>query len=245
MEKDIILITGGNGNIAKRIIKKYLEDGNNVIAVDIHKEAIFDEFKENNNYEYYKLDVTNICEFEDLYNKLKQKYGKITHIISAAGKPSKSEIEGGINGVTIEDINQSILLNLNSHIYITKCFLPLLEREKNGNKTITLISSINALKCFNLPIYSAAKSGLYGFMHSLVNELGSKDIRINVVSPGTVPTDEDLASEGNFYNYRYKEMLALNDFTRAEDIADVVYSLTHVMKAVTGQNIVVDSGQIL
>ena len=134
-------------------------------------------------------------------------------------------------------------LNLIGHIYITKVLSPLLEKEEK-NKTITLISSINALKAFNLPIYSAAKAGIYGFMNSMTKVLGQKNIRINVVSPGTVPTDEDLASNGEFYNYRYKDMLALSDFTTAEDIADAVFSLTHAMKAVTGQNIVVDSGQI-
>ena len=108
----------------------------------------------------------------------------------------------------------------------------------------SLISSINALKTFNLPIYSAAKAGIYGFMNSMVKELGKKDIRINTISPGTVPTDKDIESNGNFYNYRYKDMIALKDFTKPEDVADAIFSLTHIMKAVTGQNLVVDSGQI-
>lgn len=244
MKKEVVLITGGNGNIAKRIVKKYLDIGSNVIAVDIHENTMIDEVKNHENYEYYKLDVTSIEQIENLYKTIEEKHGKLTHIISAAGRPSRTEIDGGIEGVTIEDINECIQLNLNSHIYITKILLPLLEKEKN-NKTVTLISSINALRSFNLPIYSAAKSGIYGFMHSLTKELGKKHIRINVVSPGTVPTDEDIASNGDFYNYRYKDMLALKDFTKPEDIADAIFSLTHTMKAVTGQNIVVDSGQIL
>lgn len=244
MENEIILITGGNGNIAKRIVKKYLEIGSRVIAVDIHEKTVFKEYESHSNYEYYKVDVTNIEQIKNLSKIIEEKYGKVTHIISAAGRPSKTEIDGGIEGVTIEDIEQCIQLNLNSHIYIAKIFLPLLEKEGTNNKTITLISSINALKSFNLPIYSAAKSGLYGFMYSLTKELGQKNIRINVVSPGTVPTDEDIASNGNFYNYRYKSMLALNDFTKPEDIADTLFALTHIMKAVIGQNIVVDSGQI-
>lgn len=244
MSQDIVLITGGDGNIAKRIVKTYLDNGCRVIATDLNKITSNPEFYENKNYEYYQLDVTNIEQIEQLCKKIKEKYGTITHLISAAGGPMQSEIEG-IHTVTIEELNKSIQLNLTSHIYLTKTFLPLLEKNTAYNKSIILISSINALKSFNLPIYSAAKSGLYGFMCSLVKELGKNNIRINVVSPGTVPTDADLASEGDFYNYRYKSMLALKDFTAAQDIADTVFSLTHVMKAVTGQNIVVDSGQTL
>lgn len=241
MNKEVVFITGAEGNIAKRIVKKYLENGCKVIATDIFDKTANTDFYNNENYEYYKLDVTNFEEIQQLYKKI-EKYGKITHMISAAGGPIKSEIDG-LESATIEDIEKSVQLNLISHIYLTKAFLPLIEKEEN-NKTITLISSVNALKSFNLPIYSAAKAGIYGFMNSMVKELGKKDIRINVISPGTVPTDKDIASNGNFYNYRYKDMMALKDFTKPEDIADAIYSVTHIMKAVTGQNIVVDSGQI-
>ena len=244
MKQDIILITGGAGNIAKQMVKTYLNNGAKVIAVDILKETSSVEFIQNKDYEYYQADVTNIHDLEELYQNINKKYGRITHIISAAGRPINTEISG-IDNVTFEDINQSILLNLNSHIYVTKIFLPLLEMEDNSNKSIIFVSSINALKAFNLPIYSAAKSGIYGFMHALTKELGKGDIRINTISPGTVPTPEDLASNGDFYNYRYKDMIALKDFTKPEDIADVAYSLTHITKAITGQNIVVDSGQML
>ena len=81
-------------------------------------------------------------------------------------------------------------------------------------------------------------------MKSMTKDLGKRNIRINVVLPGTVPTEEDIASNVNFYNYRYKEMLALNDFTKPQDIADAIYCITNDMLAVTGQSIVVDSGQI-
>lgn len=243
MEKEIVLITGGDGNIAQEIVKKYLENGSVVIATDIHENTSNSEFLKNENYEYYQLDVTNIEDLKNVYNKIQEKYGRITHLISAAGRPMPTEIDG-IQSVTFEEIEKSINLNLTSHIYIVKIFLQLLENEKKNNKTITLISSVNALKTFNLPVYSAAKSGIYGIMKALTKELGRKNTRINVVSPGTVPTKEEIASNGNFYNYRYKDMLALNEFTKQSDIADAVYALTNITKAITGQNIVVDSGQI-
>ncbi len=243
MNKDIILITGGDGNIAQSMVEKYLENNCIVIATDIKDKSSNDKFNNNENYQYYKLDVTDTNQIEELYEEIEQKYGRITHLISAAGMPMPDEINE-ISDLNFDDIDKSIKLNLTSHIYITKILLPLLERDFSKNKTVTLVSSVNAIKTFNLPVYSAAKSGIYGFMKSMVKELGKKDIRINTISPGTVPTKADIASNGNFYNYRYKDMLALNDFTKPEDIADAAFSLTHVMKAITGQNIIVDSGQI-
>lgn len=240
MDKDIVLITGGCGNIAKHIVKKYLSKNAKVIAVDLIKREF--DYTENPDYEFYKIDVTNVQQIQELYKTIENKYGRINHLISAAGTPMKTEIEG-LETATFEDIEKSIKLNLESHIYFTKIFLPLIEKAEN-KKTITLVSSVNAIKTFNLPIYSAAKAGILGFMKAMTKDLGKRNIRINVILPGTVPTEEDIASNGNFYNYRYKEMLALNDFTKPQDIADVIYCTTNEMLAVTGQSIVVDSGQI-
>lgn len=243
MEQDIIFITGANGNIAMKVIEKYLDNGNIVVATDIQEKSAYKKFETNKNYAYYQLDVTKVDKMQKLYKIIETQYGRITHIISAAGGPIRAEIDG-IENVTIEEIDKSVQLNLTSHIYITKEFLPLIEKEKNINKSIVLISSINALRAFNLPIYSAAKAGIYGFMNSMTKELGKKSIRINAVSPGTVPTKKELESNGNFHNYKYKNMLALKEFTKPEDIADTIFSLTHITKAITGQKIIVDSGQI-
>lgn len=244
MDKETILITGGDGNIAQAIVKKYLSQGKRIIAFDIKPKSSCKEFYQNENYTYYRIDITNIKELENIAKTIEKEYQSITHIISAAGCPVGTE-KGGIYEVTLEDINYSVALNLNSHIYIVKTFLPLLKKANTNNKTITFISSVNGIKAFNLPIYSAAKAGIIGFMYGIVKELGKEGIRINVISPGTVPTKEDLESGTNFYNYRYKDMMALGKFTTKDDIADAVYAITDITKAITGQNIVVDSGQIV
>lgn len=244
MEKETVLITGGDGNIARAIVKKYLSQGKRVIALDVKPKSSCEEFYENENYDYYKVNLTNIEEIKTIVPILQKKYPSITHIVSAVGCPVETE-KGGIYEVTFEDINRSIALNLNSHIYIVKTFLPFLQKENLDNKTITFIASVNGIKAFNLPVYSAAKAGIIGFMYGIVRELGKEGIRVNVISPGTVPTKEDLESGTNFYNYRYKDMMALGKFTTKEEIADAVFALTDITKAITGQNIIVDSGQIV
>lgn len=244
MEKETVLITGGDGNIAQAIVRKYLQEGKRVIALDIKEKSSCEEFYQNENYDYYKVNLTNTEELSQIAEILGKKYSSLTHIVSAVGCPVETE-KDGIYEVTLEDINRSIALNLNSHIYIVKMFLPFLEKENLDNKTITFIASVNGIKAFNLPVYSAAKAGIIGFMYGIVRELGKEGIRVNVISPGTVPTKEDLESGTNFYNYRYKDMMALGKFTKREEIADAVFALTDVTKAITGQNIVVDSGQIV
>lgn len=244
MNNDVILLFGGDGKIAHAIVQKYLDNNSIVIAIDKNEKSRNDEFYNNSNYHYYCTDITNIEQLLTLRNELQKKFPHIDHIISAAGAPRPIE-EKGFSALTFEDIDESIKLNLSAHLYITKVFLPLLQESASKNKSITLVASINALKDFGLPAYSAAKSGIYGFMNSMVGDLGKQHIRINTISPGTVASHEEVAAKEAFWGYAYKDMMALNRFTYPEDIADGMFALTHITKAITGQNIVVDSGQII
>lgn len=246
MGKSTVLITGANGSIASSIVKKYLDKDYKVIAIDLANDTSKLEFKNNIDYEYFQADVTNKEQLYEIYEKIKNKYTKIDHLISTVGCPSKTE-EHGIEQMKMEDIDKSILLNLNSHIYVTKIFLQLLKNNDSRNKSIVLISSVNGVRNFKIPLpaYSAAKAGIYGFIISIAKDLGKLGIRINAVTPGTVPSKENLEDFENYSNRHYKDTLALQDFTKPEDIADAVYSVTSVMRAVTGQNIIVDSGQTI
>ena len=244
MDKDIILIFGGDGKIARAVVNKYLEDEKSIVlAVDRKEASRNPDFYKNNNYHYYSCDVTDIGQLSDLYNKISEEFGFVSHIISMAGAPFPSE-ENGVLGMTFEDINKSISLNLSSHIYITKIFLPLLQKTNKKNKSIIFFSSVNALRTFGFPAYSAGKSGIYGFMNSIVRVLGAQHIRVNTLTPGTVASQEEIDSKEQFWGYCFKDMMALKSFTLSEDIANVCFSLTHITTAITGQNIIVDSGQI-
>lgn len=243
MDKDIILISGGAGNIARAITKKYLEEDCIVMAIDIVPENSNKEFGSNPNYDYYQADVTDIESLREVATEIEGKYGRVTHVISSAGNPARTEFNG-IENVTDEDIDKSVALNLTSHIYLTKVFVPLIKKDSSKNKTITFVSSINGIKNFDIPVYSAAKAGLYGFVKGVGKELGNVGIRVNTISPGTVPTPRDISEDDGILEYK-KNMTVLGEFAKTSDIADAIFAITHVMKSVVGQNIIVDAGQTL
>ena len=151
----------------------------------------------------------------------------------------------GIEKVTIEDIDNTVKLNLLSHMYVTTIFLSLFQKETN-TKTITYISSINALKAYDVPIYSASKAGLIGLMRGELQDLGRLGIRVNVLSPGTVlrPWEivENEKTNGEYASKRPK--VKYGEFAINTDIAEALYCITHIMKKLEGQNIVIDAGQM-
>lgn len=240
MDKKVTLITGGNGGIGRSVIRKFLENEDKVIVLDI-QELKDKKILENENFEYIKVDVTDPTQIQKAKEIIEEKYGHIDNIISMAGINMKSEI-GGMETITIEDIDKSIKLNLNSHIYLVKIMLELLTKNNKNKKTITMISSINAISDHGLPAYSAAKSGLYGFMKSIANPMAQLGIRVNTISLGTVPHSKDVIEGDEYFESKLKR-IAMKEFVRPKDVADTIYSLTYITKSILGQNIILDMGQ--
>lgn len=244
-ERDVVLITGAAGNIGKAVIEKYLEQDCIVIATDLKEEYISEEFENNENFYYYQCDVTNVQSIKKLKLEIEKEYNRITHIISMAGDAIGTDLQG-IENVTIDDINSTIKLNLASHIYVTTILLPLIKNEVDENKTITYVSSINALRAYDAPVYSASKCALYGLVRGSLKDMGKLNIRVNIITPGTVlRPHEALKNELTNGEYAKKRpQPKYKDFAINTDIADSLYCITHVMKKMMGQDIVIDAGQM-
>ena len=127
MRDNVILITGGNGGIGKSVVDRFLRKGNRVIVLDL--QDVTAEYGQPENLEYIKTDVTEPEQLQKAYQKIKKKYGYVDHVISMAGVNMQSEI-GGMDTILLEDIDRSIKLNLNAHLYLVKIMLELLEKIK-------------------------------------------------------------------------------------------------------------------
>lgn len=240
MSKKVTVITGGSGGIGRSVIRKFLENEDKVIVLDIQT-IKSERILNNENFEFIKTDITNPEEIEKAKNLIEEKYGYINNLISMAGVNMKSEI-GGMETISIEDIDKSIKLNLNSHIYLVKIFLELLKDNPSRKKTITMISSINAITDYGLPAYSAAKSGLYGFMKAISNSMAENRIRVNTVSLGTVPHNDEIIDDNEYFQKELKR-IAIKDFVRPKDVADTIFAITYITRGIIGQNIILDMGQ--
>ena len=239
---DRILVIGGAGGIGSAIVDRYHRKGMYVIVGDIDKgvgERLLSKYPTNTEFQY--VDLLDTISMEEFRKRIYDNHDYLTHLVSLAGGAVEGEF-GKLEQTSKEGISDSIDLNLKSHLYLIKDFVPLLEKAPQENRSIVLMSSINAQKDFGLPAYSAAKAGMYGMMYALTSELGEKDIRINTVSPGTVPTPRTLEQPKDFLGIA--KGTALGRLATVDDIADAVYAVTHELKAMTGQDITIDCGQV-
>jgi len=235
-----VLITGGAGGIGSEIAKVFIENGYFALIVDT------DEKNGGQLLAHYgaekcrvvNLDVTDFAAVEAFAASLGEDFA-LHHVVTLAGRALEDEWKS-FEQQPMEMIERSVKVNLLGHIGVIHAFLPCLKRAE-GDKSVLMISTINALTNFGLPAYSAAKAGLLGFVNATVGEFGKMEIRINTISPGTVVTEATLA-EPKDYGALLKTT-AINRFATAEQVAKMAFGICDSFVSVTGQNFIVDAGQ--
>ena len=146
-----------------------------------------------------------------------------------------------INNAGTFDDDLSIDINLRANITFTKSFLDL-----SSLKSILFIGSASARNGSEFPNYVASKAGIIGYMKNLALNLAHRNILCNSISPGGVLTE----SNGHIINdeKKYREVLnetLLNKWAEPYEIADLAFFLTVINHSITGEDILIDNGEML
>ncbi len=188
MTQKVAYVTGGMGGIGTAICQRLHKEGHKVIAgcgpSRDHVKWI-DEQKALG-YTFY-ASVGNVADWQstvDAFTKSVAEHGSIDVLVNNAGI-TKDRM---FLKMSPEDWKTVIDTNLNSMFYVTKQVVPGMVEKGWGR--IIQISSVNGEKGqAGQTNYSAAKAGMHGFTMALAQEVASKGVTVNTVSPGYIGTD--------------------------------------------------------
>lgn len=189
MSKKIAYVTGGMGGIGTSICQRLAQDGYTVVAgcgpnsprkdrwLSEQKALGFDFIASEGN-------VSDWDSTKAAFDKVKAEVGEIDVLVNNAGITK----DGQFRRMSIDDWKAVIDTNLNSLFFVTKQVVDgMLDR---GWGRIINISSMNGQRGqFGQTNYSTAKAGMHGFTMALAQEVASKGVTVNTVSPGYVGTD--------------------------------------------------------
>jgi 3-oxoacyl-[acyl-carrier protein] reductase len=162
-------------------------------------------------------------------------FGGIDILVNNAGVLAMAPIEE----FKLEDFDRTIAVNVRSVFVATQAAVHYM---KEGGRVIT-IGSTNAerMPFAGGAVYAMSKSAIVGLTKGLARDLGKRGITVNNVQPG--PVDTDMNPESGEFAASLKNLMAIERYGRAEEIASFVAYLAGPEAAyITGASLTIDGG---
>jgi 3-oxoacyl-[acyl-carrier protein] reductase len=216
----VAIVTGASGGIGRVVANRLARDG---FAITVHyvgnpakAEATVIEIKnEGGKAVAVQADVAKSADVENLFKQTLEAFGQVDVVVHSAGIMPMLPISGGDLAI----FDKVIATNLRG------AFLILGEAAKHvpaGGRIIAFSSSVLAKSFPNYGPYIASKAGVEGLVRVLANELRGRNITVNAVAPGPIPTELFLKGKTEAQIEQFKKMPPLERLGDATDIAGVV-----------------------
>ena len=238
------IITGASRGIGRGIAKIFVENGCAVaFTYNSNKEAADDLVAELSSEEVkvkgYKSNAANYNEAQKLVEEVLVDFESIDILVNNAGI-TKDNL---LMRMSEEDFDQVIEINLKSIFNMTKAIQRTFLKQRHGS-LIHMSSVVGVKGNAGQSNYAASKAGMIGFSKSVALELGSRNIRSNVIAPGFIETEmTDKLSEDIVQGWR--DGIPLKRGGRPEDVANAcVFLASDLSSYITGQVLHVDGGML-
>ena len=185
----------------------------------------------------YKSDASDHDKSVELIDNVISDFERIDVLVNNAGI-TKDNL---LMRMSPSDFKDVVNVNLGSVFNLTKSSIRIFLKQKEGS--IINISSIVGVKGnAGQSNYAASKAGIIGFSKSIALELGSRNIRCNVVAPGFIETDMTDSLSDDVLE-KWKESIPLKRSGKPNDVGNAcVFLASDLSSYITGQDLQVDGG---
>lgn len=198
------------------------------------------------------LDLLNLPSIEAAVKNVEEIHGHIDILVNNSGIAGKTVPMWELQE---SEWDETIDTNLKGPFLLTRAVVPSMLKRKSGS--IIFIGSVTGKRPFkNKTAYAASKLGLVGLMRTLALELGTRGIRVNLISPGfvagprldgiieLVAVAEDTKVEEA--REKMREMIPTGNFVSPENIAEGVLFLASDRSAgITGEDLNISGGLVM
>ncbi len=238
LDGKVALITGGSRGIGTALVRAFAGAGAKVAFTYRSSagpaEALVKELGEN--VHAYQSDASDYGAAEALIKSVVADLGGLHVLINNAGV-TRDTLMLRMNEEqwdTVMDNNLKSVFNLTKHALRTMM--------RGGGSIINMSSIVGIQGNAGQANYAASKAGIIGFSKSIAKEMGSRNVRCNVIAPGFIETDmtDELPEQ---VRESYLANIPLKRFGKPEEIANACIFLASDMGSyLSGQVISVDGG---
>ena len=244
LENKTVLITGASRGIGKGIATVFAQHGANVVftysssvdaanALETELQALGVQAKG------YQSNAADFEQAQELVENVLADFSTIDVLINNAGI-TKDNL---LMRISEEDFDKVIEVNLKSVFNLTKAVQRTMLKQRHGS-IINMSSVVGVKGNAGQSNYAASKAGIIGFSKSVALELGSRNIRCNVIAPGFIET-EMTAKLSEEVVAGWRAGIPLKRGGTPNDVANAcVFLASDLSSYITGQVINVDGGML-
>jgi len=244
LEGKTAIITGASRGIGRGIAKVFVEQGCAVAFTyssnQAAAEALVAELSDQGvQVRGYQSNAADYEAAEQLIADVLKDFGSIDILVNNAGI-TKDNL---LMRMSESDFDQVIEVNLKSIFNMTKAVQRTFLKQRKGS-LIHMSSVVGVKGNAGQANYAASKAGIIGFSKSIALELGSRNIRSNVIAPGFIET-EMTAQLSEEVVQGWRDGIPLKRGGQPEDVANAcVFLASDLSNYITGQVLHVDGGML-
>lgn len=236
LQDKVALITGGSRGIGASIVSRFAQAGAQVAFTYHSSKEKADALAQAVAAEHgvtvkaYQSDAASFSAAEELAKQVLEDFGTIDVLVNNAGITR----DNLILRMNEEQWDQVMDNNLKSVFNLTKQVVRPMMKSRAGS-IINVSSIVGITGNAGQSNYAASKAGIIGFSKSIAKELGSRNVRCNVIAPGFIATDmTDELDEKT--RDAYLSNIPLRRFGEGTEIADACVFLASDMSSyISGQ----------
>lgn len=230
MNRPVVLITGAAGGLGQGLVEAfaaagwYVAAGYHVRPVAVETVSVWP----------VALEVTEPGRPEQVVEAVLARWGRLDALVNNAGLTCDALVPG----LTEADWDRVLAVNLRGAMACCRAAVWPMIRQRGGH-IVNVGSFAGRAGARGQANYAAAKAGLIGLSQSLAAELGSRNVRVNVVLPGVLPTPMTAALEPA----ALAALTGANLLRRINDVGEVARFIAFLaaMKNVSAQVFQLDS----
>lgn len=238
----VVLITGAAGGIGVELVKRFLANGDTVVASDAKEESLAklsSQIGPPATLKTIAANITEEAECDHLAEVIRKELGRVDVVVNCAGYFPIRPFEQ----ISAKEWREVIDINLTGPFLITKAILPLM-KERHWGRVINFGSASMFEGVAGQSHYVAAKGGIVGFSRSIARELGKHGITVNIVTPGlTLTPNVKKTFPADLLESQRASRAIQRDEVAGDLVGAVVFLASPDADFISGQTLNVDGGR--
>jgi len=245
-----IVVTGGSGGIGRRIVARFLQEGAQVVNLDVSRPrgrsatgGLAGDGKRaaGGRLRTVVADLADPSAVTPAFDAMDDFFaGRAPDALVCAAAIAP---KGHLLDVQAADIDRVMAVNVRGTLLVCQQAAKRMQAQRSGR--IVVITSIAALQAWaNEPLYCISKAAQMAIVQSLAVELAPFNVLVNGVGPGIIDTSGDGMSGNRArpeITRHYRERIPLDRFGTPAEVAEAVWFLTGATY-LTGQTLYLDGG---